>query len=156
MEFRPWGESGIAEWSQRLLVSYQQWIGQDLIDRVGDRTAQAHRLFDAPFVVVSHGLGSDPILNYGNHAALELWELSWEQFITTPSRLTAEPDDQAERERMLAHAKVRGYFDGYRGVRVSSTGQRFEIHHAVLWTVVDPAGQPIGQAATFSRWSRRQ
>ncbi len=153
MESTPWREPSIVEWSQRLLESYQQWIGQDLIDRAGDRMAQAHRLFEAPFVVASHGMESDPILNYGNHAALDLWELSWDQFITTPSRLTAEPDNRAERERMLAHAKARGYFDGYRGIRVSSTGRRFEIHHAVIWTVVDPAGQPLGQAATFSHWS---
>ncbi len=153
MESRPWDKPYVVEWSQRLLESYRQWIGQDLIDRSGDRQSESHRLFEAPFVVVSHGGESDPVLNYGNHAALELWELSWEQFIATRSRLTAEPDDRAERERMLAQAKACGYFDGYRGIRVSSTGRRFLIERALIWTVVDPVGQPIGQAATFSRWS---
>jgi len=96
---------------------------------------------------------ADPILNYGNQAALNLWELSWEYLLTTPSRLTAEADDRAERERMLMQARAKGYYDGYRGVRISSTGRRFLVEQAVIWNVIDPAGHRIGQAATFSQWS---
>ena len=153
MESRPWSESRIVEWSHRLLESYHYWIGQDLIDRAGDRKAQALRLFEVSVVVVSHGVEPAPILNYGNQAALDLWELSWEQFIQTPSRLTAEPDDQAEREQMLMQARAKGYYDGYRGVRVSSTGRRFLVEQAVIWNVINPAGHRIGQAAAFSQWS---
>ena len=153
MESSHWSERHIVEWSQRLLESYRHWIGQDLIDRAGDQDSQARRLFDATFVVVSHGMGADPILNYGNQAALNLWDLSWEDFITTPSRLTAEADDRAERERMLMQARVKGYYDRYRGVRISSTGRRFLVEQAVIWNVIDPAGHRIGQAATFSQWS---
>lgn len=153
MESRPWNEPRIVEWSHRLLESYFHWTSQDLIDRMGDRTAQALRLFEASVVVVSHGVDPDPILNYGNQAALDLWELSWEPFIQTPSRLTAEADDRIERAKMLERAKLTGYFDGYRGVRISSTGRRFLVEQAVIWNVIDPAGHPIGQAATFSRWS---
>ena len=153
MKSYPWSERHIVEWSQRLLESYRHWIGQDLIDRAGDQDSQARRLFDATLVVVSHGMEADPILNYGNQAALNLWELSWEHLITTPSRLTAEPDDRAERERMLMQARAKGYYDGYRGVRISSTGKRFFVEQAVIWSVIDPAGHRIGQAATFSQWS---
>jgi hypothetical protein len=153
MKSRPWSEPCIVEWSHRLLESYRHWIGQDLIDRAGDRKAQALRLFEASIVVVSHGVEPDPILNYGNQAALDLWELYWEQFIQTPSRLTAEADDRAERERMLMQASAKGYYDGYRGVRISSTGKRFLVEQAVIWNVIDPAGHRIGQAATFSQWS---
>jgi MEKHLA domain len=152
MESSHWSERYIVEWSQRLLESHRHWIGRDLIDRVGDQDSQARRLFQAPFVVVSHGVEPDPILNYGNQVALDLWEMSWDQFIQTPSKLTAQPDDRAERERMLAQAKSQGYFDGYRGIRISSTGRRFLVEQALIWTVIGPAGQRIGQAATFSRW----
>ena len=141
------------EWSQRLLDSYRHWVGNDLIERMSDAHEQARTLFEAPVVVVSHGVEPDPILNYGNQTALALWELSWDQFIKTPSRLTAEPDDRAERERMLTQARAKGYYDGYRGVRISSTGKRFFVEQALIWTVIDLAGRPIGQAATFSRWS---
>ncbi len=148
-----WNQLHIIQWSQRLLDSYCHWTRLELIQRTGDTTQQARMLFEAPFVVVSHGVEPDPILNYGNQAALDLWELSWDQFLKTPSRLTAEPDDRAERGRMLKQARVNGYFDGYRGVRISSTGRRFLVEQALIWTVIDLAGRPMGQAATFSHWS---
>lgn len=153
VKISPWNEPSIVEWSRLLLDSYRHWTGKDLIERTLSANQQARMLFEASIVVVSHGVEKDPILNYGNQTALDLWELSWDQFIKTPSRLTAEADDRAERERMLERAKLNGYFDGYRGVRISSTGRRFLVEQALIWTVVDPAETPIGQAATFSQWS---
>jgi len=149
----PWNEPRIVEWSQLLLDSYRHWIGNDLIERTPDAEQQARTLFEASFVVVSHGVEPDPILNYANQTALDLWELSWDRFIKTPSRLTAEPDERAERERLLTQARAEGYYDGYRGVRISSTGRRFRVEQALIWTVIDSARRPIGQAATFSQWS---
>ena len=153
MNTAPWNEPRIVEWSQLLLDSYRHWIGNDLIERTPDAEQQARTLFEASFVVVSHGVEPDPILNYANQTALDLWELSWDRFIKTPSRLTAEPDERAERERLLTQARAEGYYDGYRGVRISSTGRRFRVEQALIWTVIDSAGRPIGQAATFSQWS---
>ena len=152
----PWNEPPIVEWTQLLLDSYRHWIGKDLIDRTATIQQQARMLFEVSFVVVSHGVEQDPILNYGNQTALDLWETSWKEFIKTPSRLTAEAGDQIERERMLERARVEGYFRGYRGVRISSTGSRFLVEHAVIWNVIDPTGNLIGQAATFSHWSNVQ
>ena len=149
----PWNDLRIEEWSQLLLDSYRHWMGKDLIARTGSLNEQARVLFEATFVVVSHGVEPDPILNYGNQAALSLWELSWNQFIKTPSRLTTSAEDCAERGRMLDRAKLDGYFEGYRGVRISSTGRRFLVEQALIWNVIDSAGSPIGQAATFSQWS---
>lgn len=148
-----WNQPSIVEWTQRLLDSYSHWTGRELINRIGGTDEQTRMLFQAPFIVVSHGVESDPILNYGNQAALDLWELSWERFIRTPSRLTAEPHDRPERRRMLEQAQANGYSDGYRGVRVSSTGRRFLVEQALIWTVMDAVQKPIGQAATFARWS---
>ncbi len=153
MNTAPWNEPRVVEWSQLLLDSYRHWIGNDLFERRPNAEQQARTLFEASYVVVSHGVGEDPILNYGNQTALDLWELSWDRFIKTPSRLTAEPDDRAERERMLTQARTDGYYDGYRGIRISSTGRRFCVEQARIWTVIDSAGRPIGQAATFSQWS---
>ncbi len=147
-----WKELRPVQWVQFLLDSCRRWTGRELIARHGSPEDQAAALFAAPFVVVSHGTEADPILNYGNRIALELWELSWEQFTTTPSRLTAEPVNRAERERMLVQAAARGFIDDYRGVRVSSTGRRFLVEDALVWNVVDGAGQNLGQAATFARW----
>ncbi len=152
----PWKEPAIVDWTQRLLDSYRHWIRNDLVERTADTRHQARTLFEVPFVIVSHGTEQDPILNYGNQAALDLWEMSWEKFTTTPSRLTAEVGDRIERGRMLERARVDGYFKGYRGVRISSTGRRFLVEQAVIWNVIDPTGNLIGQAAMFSHWSNIQ
>ena len=146
-----WRRPEVVEWSQWLLDSYRQCVGQELMQRVGGPEAQAQALFTAPFVVVSHGTQDDPILNYGSQLALTLWEMTWEQLVQTPSRLTAEPVNRAERERMLERARVQGYLDNYRGVRISRGGRRFLIEQALVWTVVDQAGHRRGQAATV--WS---
>ncbi|MFM8552098.1 MAG: MEKHLA domain-containing protein [Nitrospiraceae bacterium] len=148
-----WEEPAKIVWAQRLLDSFHHWTGRDLIERNGTIEEQAGRLFAAPFVVVSHGTEPDPVLNYGNQIALELWNMEWAEFSRTPSRLTAEPDDRAERERMLAQAAAHGFIDDYRGVRISKTGRRFLVEQALVWNVVDAAGTKIGQAATFSCWA---
>lgn len=148
-----WRRPEVVAWSQWLLDSYRQCVGRELMQRVGGPEAQAQALFTAPFVVVSHGAQADPILNYGSQLALTLWEMTWEQLVQTPSRLTAEPVNRAERERMLERARVQGYLDNYRGIRISRLGRRFLIEQAIVWTVVDQAGHRRGQAATFSRWT---
>lgn len=148
-----WTNPVIVEWTQRLLSSYRHWTRRELIERIDEPDVQAYRLFQAPFVVVSHGLETDPILNYGNQTALDLWEMTWDQLVQIPSRLTAEPINRAEREWMLEQAKTRGYLDTYRGVRITSTGRRFLVENALIWNIVDAEGQRVGQAATFSTWS---
>ncbi|KAF2990450.1 MEKHLA domain-containing protein [Methylocystis sp. MJC1] len=139
--------------STHLLDSYRKATGHDLMPRGGDAAAEAERLLAAPFVVVSHGTETDPILNYGNRVALALWEMTPAQLIATPSRLTAEAPLREARERFLAQAARDGFVRGYEGVRISATGRRFQISNATIWNVADDAGHPVGQAATFARWT---
>jgi hypothetical protein len=137
---------------QILLDSYRHWLGRELIPRDGSPEDQARRLFEAPFVVVSHGTQSDPILNYGNRAALELWEFDLPRLLATPSRLTAEPMHRDERASLLERTRRDGYVDDYRGIRITATGRRFRIEQAIVWNLRGPNGEDAGQAATFSHW----
>ncbi len=148
-----WHRPEVIEWSQWLLDSYRRCVGRELMPRVGEADEQARALFTAPIVVVSHGTQDDPILNYGSQLALTLWEMTWEQLVQTPSRLTAEPVNRSEREWMLERARTQGYIDNYQGIRISSSGRRFLIEQAIVWNVTDSAGHRRGQAATFSRWT---
>ena len=136
----------------RLLDSYRHWLGHELIDRAGDAAAQSERLFEAPFVVVAHGEQADPIFNYGNRLALQLWEMDQATLLVTPSRLTAEPVHRQEREQLLARTARQGFVDDYQGIRISSTGRRFRIQRAIVWNVLDIRGVKVGQAATYSAW----
>ncbi|MFC4597156.1 MEKHLA domain-containing protein [Cohnella hongkongensis] len=139
--------------SRLLLDSFRRATGRHLLAPVPAREETAAALFQAPFVLLSHGTEADPVLNYGNEAALKLWEMTWEQFTRTPSRLTAEAEERSAREKLLADAREKGYSDGYYGVRVSSSGRRFEIRNVLLWSVVDEQGNDRGQAAVFSKWA---
>lgn len=139
--------------AQLLLDSFARLLGRELVARDGSAAEQAERLFQAPFVVVSHGTEADPILNYGNAAALALWEMAPEQFTQTPSRLTAEPLHRDERARLLERTRRDGYVDDYAGVRISATGKRFRIEQAIVWNLTDAAGNLRGQAATFATWT---
>jgi len=151
MQF-PWQQEAIIIHTQRLLHSFKHWTGTSLLDVNGTPAEIAQALFEAPFVVVSHGTEKDPILNYGNHTALELWELSWEEFTQIPSRKTAGYGEQREREQLLVEAATKGFITNYSGIRNSSSGKRFQIQDALLWNVLDEDNQPCGQAAFFSDW----
>ena len=138
--------------SRALLDSFRAHVGKELIKRGGDAREEAERLFDAPFVAVSHGTEADPLLNYGNAAALSLWELSPSALIATPSRLTAEAELREAREHVLAETARKGFVTGYTGVRVSRSGRRFRIIDVTVWNVTDADGRSLGQAATFAHW----
>ena len=148
-----WLSERLIRHAQVLLDSFAKRLGRELIARDGDPREQANRLYLAPLVVVSHGTEIDPVLNYGNHAALELWETDFAALTQMPSRLTAEPMHRDERARLLERTTRDGYVDDYRGIRISSRGRRFLIERAIVWNLESADGDKLGQAATFDHWT---
>lgn len=136
----------------RMLRSHRHFTGRDLLPGVRDVRELARCIYEAPFVLVSHGTEVDPVLNYGNAAARALWEMTWEEFTCTPSRFTAEAPNREERARLLAAVTARGFIDDYSGVRITRTGRRFRIARATVWNLLTETGEACGQAATFSEW----
>lgn len=147
-----WQQPAWVEWTQLLLNSYQHWVGKDLVPRLNP-LADSHTLFTAPFVTVSHGTESNPLLNYGNQTALDLWEMPLANFLGTPSRETAEPVHRDERSELLRRTTEHGFIDDYSGIRISATGQRFRIHQATVWNILNSDEKVVGQAAAFSQWT---
>jgi len=136
-----------------ILESHRQVVGRELLAVCGDDSERASALYHADLVVLSHGLGPDPRFNYGNRLAQQLFELSWDELVALPSRLSAEPVNREERQRLLDTVSARGYIDDYAGVRISKSGRRFRITGATVWTLVDEAGVVRGQAAAFANWT---
>jgi hypothetical protein len=147
-----WQQQDVIAHTQLLAQSFRRFTGRDLLPGLFNPLGLARCIFEAPFVVVSHGTEADPVLNYGNQAALQLWELSWAELTRTPSRFTAETPEQAERARLLAAVTARGFIDDYSGIRIAKTGRRFRIERATVWNLVTERGDLCGQAATFDRW----
>jgi len=156
--------------SRLLIESYRRVVGGDLLAQATLETpemphastdsgrstsaqfgeSRAEALSLAPFAVVSHGGQAEPIFNYGNALALHWFEISWQALCALPSRHSAEPAAQAEREQLLSQVSQHGYIENYRGVRISAEGRRFWIEEATVWNVVDEAGVYRGQAACFA------
>ena len=148
----PWQTGFAVAQTQILARSLKHFTQRDLLPGDFPPPELAEKIFHAPFVVVSHGTEADPVLNFGNAAALALWEMSWAELTRTPSRLTAEAPDREERARLLAAVAARGFIDDYSGVRISKSGRRFRIAQATVWNLLTEAGQPCGQAAMFREW----
>lgn len=133
-----------------LLDSYRRLLGKPLLNAVGDDWGRV--VYEADFALLSHNTDPDPLFNYGNRKALELFELTWPELFGMPSRFSAEPVNREERQRLLAKVARQGYIDDYAGVRIAQSGRRFVIRGAVVWNVLDDEGRPYGQAACFSDW----
>jgi hypothetical protein len=131
--------------------SFERLTGRALL---GDTPPAPAALWLAPMAILAHGTEADPLFFYGNATALAVFELSADALLRTPSRLSAEAPDRAERARLLDQVSRRGFIDDYAGVRVSATGRRFRIEQATVWNLIDAAGHVHGQAAAFSRWTR--
>jgi hypothetical protein len=137
-----------------LIYSYSRLTGRNLIDPdiLKASSSKAEALFNAPFALVSHNGAADPVFNFGNKTALLLFEMTWEEFTALPSRFSAEPENREARAALLQQAAVRGYIENYQGIRIASSGRRFQIQHATIWNVMDGNLQVLGQAAMFNEW----
>lgn len=133
-----------------LTGSYARLVGAPLVPE----GATASWLYeDAPFVVVAHNTDADPRFVYANKRAQACFEYPWDEFITLPSRLSAEAPNREERARILEAVARDGFVRGYRGVRISKSGRRFWIDDGIVWQLIDTQGINRGQAATFASWT---
>ena len=144
----------LSQHAELILSSFSRITGKNLIDTELSDDERYRLLFEAKFCVVSHGTEADPVFNYGNKAALELFEMQWEAFTNLPSRLSAEPQIREERERLLSQVEEKGFIDDYKGVRISASGKRFLVENAVVWNLIDNDGNHCGQAAVLFEWSQ--
>jgi hypothetical protein len=137
-----------------LLASYRRLTGRELLPVSLTLPEAARELYFAPFVVLSHDGGSDPVFTYANLTAQILYARPWREVVGMPSRYSAEPPLREARQRLLESVSRQGFIDDYRGVRVSGAGDRFEIEGVTVWNLAGPDGIVSGQAATFTHWRR--
>jgi hypothetical protein len=137
----------VAERIALIADSFARLLGRPLVPASEDPVAA---LWTAPGAIVAHGVEDDPVFFFGNRAALAAFDSDVAAFTAMPSRLSAEAPLRGERQRLLDRVARDGFIDDYAGVRISALGRRFRIEGAVVWNLVDAAGQARGQAATFT------
>ena len=116
-----------------------------------------HRSADWLYAQASHPVlarntDPDPRFIYANRAAQTAFEYDWDEITSLPSRLSAEPVDREERQRLLDSVARHGFATGYSGIRIAKSGRRFLIEAGVVWQLIDRDGAVRGQAATFANW----
>ena len=132
-----------------LAGSYARLVGRPLVPAGAD----AGWLYaEAPFVVVAHNTDPDPRFVYANRTAQACFGYPWDEFVSLPSRLSAEAPDRSERQALLDAVARRGFMAGYRGLRVTKSGRHFRMEDGLVWQLADRDGTPRGQAATFASW----
>jgi hypothetical protein len=132
-----------------LTGSYARLLQAPLVPEGRD----AHWLYrEAPFAVLAHGTAADPKFIYANQAAQACFEYSWDEFLSLPSRVSAEAPDRAARQGLLEKVSRDGFMTSYSGVRVAKSGRRFIIEDGIVWELLDTSGKRHGQAATFRSW----
>jgi hypothetical protein len=150
MQSSPPSDATLDERLRLIADSYRRMTGKPLLDELPSNIAALRAaMWNAPRAIAAHGTEADPIFFYGNRLALQLFEMSFDEFARQPSRLSAEPLAQEAREKLLARVAQQGYVDGYSGMRIAKSGRRFMIADCTVWNLADEQGGYHGQAAVF-------
>ncbi|WEK01561.1 MAG: MEKHLA domain-containing protein [Candidatus Sphingomonas phytovorans] len=129
--------------------SYARLVGTPLnLENQGPDWLYDH----APFALLAHNMEVDPRFIYANRTAQACFEYHWDEFVTLPSRLSAEAPDRAARQHLLDEVSRKGFVVDYAGIRVAKSGRRFQIENGIIWQLIDETGDRHGQAAVFSAW----
>ncbi|VVE83662.1 MEKHLA domain-containing protein [Pandoraea sputorum] len=137
---------------QLLADSYARLLGRPLVPQDISSEDAAEWLYEhAPFAVLAHDTAADPVFMYGNKTAQRRFGYDWDEITRLPSRLSAEAPNREERQRFLERVQRLGYETGYKGVRITKTGERFMIEEATLWQLIDDDGKLHGQAVVIPR-----
>ena len=94
--------------------------------------------------IASHD--TNGFFNYLNKAALSLFKVTKDQVIGKSTTMTAPKSEQKQRNELLNQVNSHGFIDNYKGIRVTSDGELFQIEDATIWNVVDKNSHKIGQA----------
>jgi PAS domain-containing protein len=135
-----------------LVGSYRRLLGQDPPFLTPGQTDARWLYREASACVLAHNTDPDPHFIYANKAAQRLFEYDWDEFVSLPSRLSAEAPNREERQRLLERVDRNGFATGYSGVRIAKSGRRFVVEDGVLWQLRAQDGSLRGVAATFARW----
>jgi len=142
----------LKDYIHQITSSLKKLADIEIVDFSLSLEEQAIQVYNAEYVLLAHNGTSDPIFNYANQTALDLFEMSWEEFTQMPSKYSAESDEREHREKFLAEVMENGYSKNYTGIRISKTGKRFKIKNVMLWNVYDSEKNRIGQAALFDEY----
>ncbi|KUN18388.1 MEKHLA domain-containing protein [Streptomyces antibioticus] len=143
------------DFAELIFSSHLRLVGEPLCPSAGKSEPDAARwLYErAPFGRLAHDTSADPQFIYANSTAQGCFGYSWDEFVGLPSRLSARPDSQADRDAFVRAVTEHHYATGYRGIRIGRSGEPFWIEDVTMWDLLDGEGRIHGQAAVFRSWT---
>lgn len=145
--------SYLKDYIYQITNSLKKLADIEIVDASLSIEEQAKQVFNSGYVFLAHDASKEPVFNYANQTAMNLFEMSWDEFTNMPSKYSAESDERGKREKFIAEVEEKGYSKDYSGIRISKTGRRFEIKNVILWNVYDSDNNRIGQAALFDEYN---
>ncbi|MBC1501232.1 MEKHLA domain-containing protein [Listeria weihenstephanensis] len=105
----------------------------------------------SPYGLLVQNNNEEPLFIYANKQAQIIFGYSLEEFLSTPSRKSAPPQMQRDRECLLEKVTTQGILMGYHGTRVDKQGMLFEIKNGMIWNLISKSGETIGMAALICK-----
>lgn len=104
---------------------------------------------EAPYSILAHNGGEDPVFIYANEYALSCFKYTMKEMLELPSRLSTAEKDREAREKLLKEVTKNGIAYNYSGPRVDKNGNTFMIYDGIVWELRDDDGTVWGQGALF-------
>lgn len=102
----------------------------------------------APYAILAHNNKEIPNFIYANQFAVSCFKYTEDEILSLPSYLSAAPDNQAERNKILDQVQANNIAFNYNGMRLTKFNESFAINDGVIWKVFEN-DEVIGQAALF-------
>lgn len=139
------------DWIRLSSNSLERITGKTLYETIHVETAQqVHE--NERYAVLSHDTAGDPVYNYGNRAAVEVFKWPEDEFYQLPSRYSA-PDGTIRNSRST---DIQDAIDSdlktiALAIRQTKHGELFQLTDVMLWNVYDDDGHRVGQTAIYDR-----
>jgi hypothetical protein len=141
----------VDDWIRLSSQSLENATGINLLDRMNLETVtQVHE--SERFAVLSHGTQEDPVYNYFNRGAVLTFLYAEDEIYQLPSRYSAPAGAvRSNRQGLMQNVKEQDVMVFPTAIRISKTGQQFQLQGVVLWNVYSSDGVRVGQTALFDR-----
>ena len=137
-------------------ISHKKYLARPLLEPEPAEEQRAAALWQAPFVLMVHDDSEECALEYGNQAAMKLFEMEYLDFFGTSSFALVHPDAEVQQDWIWSLRDVEERFEKYAVVPrlrlMSATGRALVARAVLVFRVDSLEDEPIGQAVLFSKW----
>ncbi|EUJ31605.1 MEKHLA domain-containing protein [Listeria cornellensis] len=128
--------------------SYKHWTEEQLPTPLLEKKDRLRWLDEqSPYGLLVQNTNAEPFFIYANKQAQNIFGYNLEEFLSIPSRKSAPPQKQKDRNLMLENVAMNGISTNYYGTRIDKQGKLFEIEKGIIWKLINESGALIGTAA---------